>query len=166
MWICVQCRSTFCDGCWDKQSAHKDYDEDLFGIGFESSGFGPHEKVTREVFQRLSKIFAGPSDSDRARAHEIESRAKWFGVCRGEGGLLYFGDTDRFTSVINDSWTGEFPDQFPNIVSFVGQTGESDSRLASHGYTPSVTHRYSTKRGREEHHHPDVDRFATASRRP
>ncbi len=51
--------------------------------------------------------------------------AKWFGVCRGERNEFYFEDTDRLTNVINDSWTKEFPDQFPSIVSFVGQTGKS-----------------------------------------
>ncbi len=127
LWICVQCRGTFCNTCWDEQSAHRDPEEDAYDISFETGGFGAHEKVSREVYHRLTPIFAPLSDDERAGAHEKESQAKWFGVCRGEGNYLYLGDTDRLTSVINDSWTKEFPDQFPSIVSFVGQTGKSYS---------------------------------------
>ncbi|KAH6635987.1 hypothetical protein F5144DRAFT_644463, partial [Chaetomium tenue] len=84
---------------------------------------GIHEKVSKEVYNRLSHTFAPQSVDRRIRAHETESEAKWFGVNRGEGNHLYFGDTTRLTSIINDSWTADNPDQYPCIASFVGQTG-------------------------------------------
>ncbi|RYP21730.1 hypothetical protein DL765_002086 [Monosporascus sp. GIB2] len=121
IWICVQCRGEFCDNCWGERSAHNS-EGDPYGIDFEPSVFGDHEKVSREVYHRLTRIFAPLSEDRRGGAHEMESQAKWFGICRGVGNQWYFGDTDRLTSIIDDSWTAEFPDQFPSVVSFVGQT--------------------------------------------
>ncbi len=132
MWICIQCRATFCATCWDQQIPHKKPEPELddgFDVPeFESSGYVAHEKVTREVCNRLTRIFADRSEKEQAGYHKMESRAKWFGAYRGDhpgSNQFYLADTDRLTSVINDSWTKEFPDQFPSIVTFVGQTGMS-----------------------------------------
>lgn len=130
IWLCVQCRGTWCDSCWDEIPAHNsNLEDDYFSFDAEESVvIGAHEKVSKEVYTRLSRLFAPlTTDHSRRRAHETELQAKWFGVNRGEGNQLYFGDTNRLTSIINDSWTAEYPDQYPSIVSFVGQTGASSS---------------------------------------
>lgn len=126
IWMCVQCRGSWCDVCWDKIGAHNTSPEDdPFAFNVDSSIIGAHEKVTKEVFTRISQIFRPLQPALRTSAHEKESQAKWFGIYRGDGNQLYFGDTNRLTNIIEDSWTAENPDQYPSIVSFVGQTGMS-----------------------------------------
>ncbi|KAK3995012.1 acyl transferase/acyl hydrolase/lysophospholipase [Cladorrhinum sp. PSN332] len=138
IWLCVQCRSSWCDKCWDKYPAHNPSleNDDPFAFDVEQSVIGAHEKVSKEVFARLTRVFATLSKDDRQTAHEAESRAKWFGVSRGEGNQLYFGDTNRLTSIINDSWTAEYPDQYPSIVSFVGETGPTLEKVVSDRLIP------------------------------
>ncbi|RYP24694.1 hypothetical protein DL765_000421 [Monosporascus sp. GIB2] len=130
-WVCVQCGGgVFCTVCWDKQWAHG---KARVGPGGAKSGPRiPHEKVNQNVYYRLDEIFNNNNvQSDRYGLHEWEAGAKWFGICRANGGDFHLRDTRRFRDLTADSWTEECPEQFPSLVSFIGQTGNDTPPLVS-----------------------------------
>lgn len=121
IFICPQCRGyPICNDCWDQQPLHRP-DPDFDGP--EASCFAQHEKITQDVYAWHTDNFSRLTEDARRKGHLAEARAKWFGICSDTDGRLFFGDTDRFGALIDESWTREFPDQYPSLVSFVGQTG-------------------------------------------
>lgn len=88
-------------------------------------GGKPHEKADPETICRLQQIF----DPVRSEAdHEIEllkdRETTWFGFGRDSSGHPVFQDYGRFAAIMSESRTGETTDRHPQLVSFIGETGE------------------------------------------
>lgn len=113
---CVNCGCSFCDTCWDKQTAHKPKKR-----GFD----GPaHEKIDRLVVERYRNIFEPSSSTDEQDAlYKDEEDATWFGVGRNRAGDPVFEDYGRYTTLMAESLLPTPSVRYPYLASFIGQTG-------------------------------------------
>ncbi|KAF8848057.1 hypothetical protein BDZ45DRAFT_733176 [Acephala macrosclerotiorum] len=120
--FCVDCGSNYCDACWAKAPPHKQGKVNRDGL--------PHEKINKDVAARLKEIFTPTSDPKiQRRLHEEDRDTTWFGVCRGTSGHPELQDYGRYSRLIRESWNGKFRERWPQLVSFVGQTGSGKSTL-------------------------------------
>ncbi|KAF5003652.1 hypothetical protein FDECE_9823 [Fusarium decemcellulare] len=113
-WKCVQCGSSFCDECWPKERPHW---PGKVGIDGRS-----HEKVDEEVINRLSQIFSQPPSEEQTERHRRDVNTTWFGVIK-EANQSYLHYSNRLVDILRDSQMGQHSERFPQLVSFVGQTG-------------------------------------------
>jgi hypothetical protein len=114
--FCVDCGSNYCDDCWMKAPPHK--------LGKVNRDGLPHEKINKEVATRLKEIFTPTSDPNTQRQlHQADRDTTWFGVCRGSSGRPELQDHGRYSRLVRDSWTRKYRERWPQLVSFVGQTG-------------------------------------------
>lgn len=95
-------------------------------------GFGgkPHEKASPRTIYKLQQIFEPiRSEAD----HEIEllkdRETTWFGFGRDSSGHPVFQDYGRFAAIMNESRTSEATERYPQLVSFIGETGAGKSTL-------------------------------------
>ena len=115
-WTCVQCNNeAFCDECWGKERPHKPG-----AVGIDGR---PHEKVDVEVVARLTRIFGDSRSPEEQEAlHVSDIDTTWFGVMKGANQpVLHY--SHRLLDIMRESQTGQYPERFPHLVSFVGQTG-------------------------------------------
>lgn len=85
-----------------------------------------HEKINKEVAARLKEIFTPTSDPyTQRRLHQEDRDTTWFGVCRGSSGRPELRDYGRYSELARGSWTNKYRERWPQLVSFVGQTGMS-----------------------------------------
>jgi hypothetical protein len=113
---CVDCDSSYCNNCWKEAKPHKRGKVNRDGM--------PHEKINKQVKERLEKIFTPTSDPNtQRRLHQEDRETTWFGVCRGVMGHPELQDHGRYTRLIRESWTSQHLERWPQLVSFVGQTG-------------------------------------------
>lgn len=117
-YFCIDCGSTYCEICWLKVRAHAPGKVNRDGI--------PHEKCNKRNVERLKEIFTPASDpDDRRQLHETDAETTWFGVTRNvvtNSASLY--DYGRYCTIMRNSSTSEYPERWPQLVSFVGQTGK------------------------------------------
>jgi len=115
-WNCVQCANdAFCDDCWNKQRPHR-----AGAVGIDGR---PHEKVDVEVVSRLTQIFGhNRTPEEQEGLHISDISTTWFGVMKGAG-RPFLHCSNRLVDIMCESQTGQHPERFPHIVSFVGQTG-------------------------------------------
>ena len=117
-WLCVGCDSTYCDSCWDKQGPHKT----------GKSGVN-HEKVNRQIYDRLRPILDPPEDLEEVRRlHVKDADTTWFGVEK-DGGTPFFQDYGRYAVLMAETKQPYQDDRTPQLVSFVGQTGVSHAKM-------------------------------------
>ncbi|KAK0670208.1 hypothetical protein QBC41DRAFT_97026 [Cercophora samala] len=136
-WVCVQCGGgVFCTDCWDKQWAHKKIEPQARMWRSRPVTAKPkqqvqHEKVNREIYYRFADIFDNTTDDDeRLKLHAWEAGAKWFGITRDSNtGQFRFGATPRFREIMMDGFKPGSQEQFPSLVSFIGQTGAGKSTM-------------------------------------
>lgn len=129
-WICAQCTDGLCSVCWDKIPAHRKVLE-----GRRGPRARPHEKVDLKVYYRLSEIFE-PRNIASQKDTEWEAGAKWFYVSRTANGDFRLGDMPRFRQLTAPRRENQCAEQFPSLVSFIGQTGNNTSQfvpLLDHG---------------------------------
>ena len=88
-----------------------------------------HEKVDEEVVQRLQQIFGQPSQDEQSNRHGGDIDTTWFGVDK-DANQSFLHSSNRLVEVLHESQTGEFTERFPQLVSFVGQTGKSLSAVS------------------------------------
>jgi hypothetical protein len=120
--FCVDCGLTFCNDCWHATPAHAP------GV-FNRDGM-PHEMINKHVASRLNKIFTVSNDPVRQRElHETDAETTWFGVTRNATGSPVLQDYGRYSTIMRNSHTGDYPQRWPQLVSFVGQTGNSSWAL-------------------------------------
>ncbi|KAK2606241.1 hypothetical protein QQS21_003289 [Conoideocrella luteorostrata] len=121
--ICIQCNNLpFCDTCWSTWVLHAD--------GATGWGGRPHEKSDPHVITRLRGILEPTtSNVDHEKSLELDDDTTWFGVVRDLSQQQVFQDYGRFAALMSESQSEETQDRFPQLVSFIGQTGAGKSTL-------------------------------------
>ena len=120
-YYCVNCDGNFCDPCWDKERPHA---QGKFG----PDGL-PHEKADPLVVNRLKETFAPPDNPKiQQRMHIEDEDTTWFGIARDATNMPIFQDYGRYATLMANSATGELT-RYPQLVSFIGQTGAGKSTL-------------------------------------
>jgi energy-coupling factor transporter ATP-binding protein EcfA2 len=121
-YYCVNCDSSFCNGCWARERAHKPGKLGPDGL--------PHEKADPTVVNRLKETFAPPSDPEaQEKMHLEDEDTAWFGIARDEANCPIFQDFGRYATLMANSATDKYPARYPQLVSFIGQTGAGKSTL-------------------------------------
>jgi len=122
VWDCSYCDMNFCDDCWGKQGPHK--------AGRTGPDGLPHEKANPTVVKRLRDILTPPREHREQQILHIEDEdTTWFGMVRNSQNSPAFQDYGRYSAIMADSNSGEFKYRFPQLVSFIGQTGAGKSTL-------------------------------------
>jgi energy-coupling factor transporter ATP-binding protein EcfA2 len=122
VYYCVNCDSSLCDRCWEKERSHKPGKLGPDGL--------PHEKAEVSVVNRLKQTFNPPSDPEtQSRMHIEDEDATWFGIGRDGANRPIFQDYGRYATLMANSATGEHAARYPQLVSFIGQTGAGKSTL-------------------------------------
>ncbi|KAE8449132.1 hypothetical protein EG329_008516 [Mollisiaceae sp. DMI_Dod_QoI] len=122
-WTCIQCNNdSFCDDCWGKERAHRPG-----AVGFDGK---PHEKTDRRVVERLREILEPERTPEQQQeSHRNDEDTTWFGIARDSANLPIFQDYERYASIMAQSRTSEVNVRYPQLVSFIGQTGAGKSTL-------------------------------------
>ena len=113
-YYCAQCDCSFCDTCWDKQPAHKPKKRGADGRA--------HEKIDRLVVERYRNILEPISDSQE----QDDEDTTWFGVGRNEADEPVFEDYGQYATLMAESHSEAHKIRFPQLVSFIGQTGRAE----------------------------------------
>ncbi|PVI02430.1 hypothetical protein DM02DRAFT_701953 [Periconia macrospinosa] len=122
IWNCAYCDMNFCDSCWSKQGPHK--------LGRTGPDGLPHEKTNPKIIKRLKDILSPPSDQGAQETLHVEDEdTTWFGLARDTHNKPFFQDYGRYASIMADSNTVEHQSRYPQLVSFIGQTGAGKSTL-------------------------------------
>ncbi|KAL8765647.1 MAG: hypothetical protein Q9209_007327 [Squamulea sp. 1 TL-2023] len=116
-WYCVPCDCSFCDICWDKQPAHRPKKRGADGYG--------HERIDKLVVERYRSILEPSSNAEEQEAlHRDDEDSTWFGIGRDDADEPVFEDYGRFAALMQDSLPRPGVVRHPQLVSFIGQTGE------------------------------------------
>jgi energy-coupling factor transporter ATP-binding protein EcfA2 len=119
-WHCTQCDCDYCDECWAQQGPHKP----------GKKGQSSHEKADLGVVQRYESMLTPPNDSREQREQHLEDqKSAWFGIVRDEHDKPMFFDYGTYSSIIADTTTVDCPTRYPQLVSFIGQTGAGKSTI-------------------------------------
>ncbi|KAI0517620.1 FabD/lysophospholipase-like protein [Xylaria bambusicola] len=120
---CIQCNNlSFCNDCWSKWVLHQPG-----AVGYDDR---PHEKADVQVVQRLRQILDPKrTESDHEKDLQNDDDTTWFGVERDSSNQAIFQDHGRFTTLMTDSHSSELGNRYPQLVSFIGQTGAGKSTL-------------------------------------
>jgi energy-coupling factor transporter ATP-binding protein EcfA2 len=122
IWNCSYCDMNFCDQCWGKQGPHK--------AGRTGPDGLPHEKANPTIVRRLKDILTPPKDPGQQQNLHIEDEdTTWFGLGRDNPSRPVFQDYGRYSAIMADSNSGEYKFRYPQLVSFIGQTGAGKSTL-------------------------------------
>lgn len=122
IWSCSYCGMNFCDQCWSKQPQHRSGRTGPDGL--------PHEKANPAIVKRLKDILTPPPGYTEQQSLHVEDQdTTWFGLGRNSQNAPVFQDYGRFATIMADSNTGEFKYRYPQLVSFIGQTGAGKSTL-------------------------------------
>ncbi|KAI4668760.1 uncharacterized protein J4E78_002588 [Alternaria triticimaculans] len=90
----------------------------------------PHEKANPTVVKRLRDILTPPREHREQQILHIEDEdTTWFGMVRNSQNSPAFQDYGRYSAIMADSNSGEYKYRFPQLVSFIGQTGAGKSTL-------------------------------------
>ncbi|RGP77832.1 hypothetical protein FLONG3_4008 [Fusarium longipes] len=119
-WKCVQCDDFFCNDCWPKERPHRPGK-----VGIDGR---EHEKVDEDIVHRLQQIFGQPTAEEQHRRHTNDINTTWFGVTK-EHDQPYLHYSNRLVDILRESQMGAFTERFPQLVSFVGQTGAGKSTV-------------------------------------
>ena len=115
---CVHCDCSFCDACWDKQPAHKPNKRGTDGQA--------HERIDRLVVQRYRNILEPRTSVEEQDAlHKDDEESTWFGIGRNGDEEPIFEDYGRFATLMAESLPNAPTTRYPQLVSFIGQTGTS-----------------------------------------
>ncbi|KAF2399012.1 hypothetical protein EJ06DRAFT_479226 [Trichodelitschia bisporula] len=114
---CPNCNLRLCDVCWDRQQAHRK----------KSRGPQVHEKENPLLHDRFHKILHASSDDN---AHILDERTKWLGMYHLNGSdTPVLEEFDAYTDIVTRNIKANSPEKYPQLVSFVGETGAGKSTL-------------------------------------
>ncbi|KAK8041498.1 hypothetical protein PG994_014505 [Apiospora phragmitis] len=112
---CIQCNNlAFCDPCWPRWVLHVPG-----AVGWDGK---PHEKADLMVIHRLRQIL------EPAELLEDEDTT-WLGFGRDSSGRSVLHDYGRFAAIMGETTAEDTTERFPQLVSFVGETGAGKSTL-------------------------------------
>ena len=115
---CVSCDSMYCQLCWGNQGPHRPGKIDSKGL--------PHEQTVERIYQLLRPIYHPAEEEKEIRQLHIEDQqTAWFGVEKNKSGNPLFQDHGRYAALMSETKQPSATTRFPQLVSFVGQTGES-----------------------------------------
>ncbi|KAK6850624.1 hypothetical protein PG987_000258 [Apiospora arundinis] len=122
---CIQCSNfSFCDECWSAWPLHE---PGCFGYDGK-----PHEKSNAQVVKRLRDILQ-PQRTPKAHEDQLQQDddTTWFGIERDSANVATFQDYGRFATLMSESKTPGLNDgdRYPQLVSFIGQTGAGKSTI-------------------------------------
>ena len=145
---CSACGANFCDGCWGSQIAHEP--------GRKSDL--RHEKSDPGITRRIQEILTPSTDRNIQRQlHMNDADTTWLRYTRPslvqEPKIEEYG---RYKKLMQDSFTTQFTERWPQLVSFIGLTG---NMLKSETCTRFVNN----NRRWEKYHNKDVDRITGCS---
>lgn len=84
----------------------------------------PHEKTDRNVVNRLRDILEPKRTVEEQQSlHKNDEDTTWFGIARDTANLPIFQDYGRYGTIMSESQTSENNVRYPQLVSFIGQTG-------------------------------------------
>jgi energy-coupling factor transporter ATP-binding protein EcfA2 len=90
----------------------------------------PHEKANPAVVQRFRDILNPPkSPLEQEALHREDESTTWFGLTRDEDDRVSLQDFGRYAAIMADSNPGTNQLRYPQLVSFIGQTGAGKSTL-------------------------------------
>ncbi|KAL8762431.1 MAG: hypothetical protein Q9184_001559 [Pyrenodesmia sp. 2 TL-2023] len=90
----------------------------------------PHERTDKEIYERLQRILDPPeSVSELSLLHQEDESTTWFGIEKGLNGPPVFQDHGRFAALMADTKQPNGGMRYPQLVSFVGETGAGKSTL-------------------------------------
>lgn len=122
IWNCSYCDMNFCDQCWGKQGPHKPGRTGPDGL--------PHEKANPAIVKRLKDILTPPKEhSEQQLLHVEDEDTTWFGLARDNQNRPLFQDYGRYSAIMADSNSGDYKFRYPQLVSFIGQTGAGKSTI-------------------------------------
>ncbi|KAF2134377.1 hypothetical protein P153DRAFT_402048 [Dothidotthia symphoricarpi CBS 119687] len=122
IWDCSYCGMSFCDQCWDEQGPHQSGRTGPDGL--------PHEKANPTIVKRLKNILTPPqAHGEQQTLHVEDEDTTWFGLARDNQNRPIFQDYGRYSAIMADSNSGEYKLRYPQLVSFIGQTGAGKSTL-------------------------------------
>ncbi|KAF2462499.1 uncharacterized protein BDR25DRAFT_397579 [Lindgomyces ingoldianus] len=122
IWNCSYCDMNFCDLCWGRQGPHKPGRTGPDGL--------PHEKADPNIVKRLKNILTPPTDTfEQQSLHLDDEDTTWFGIARDNNNQSVFQDYGRYATIMIDSTTGAHKLRYPQLISFIGQTGAGKSTL-------------------------------------
>lgn len=147
VFMCIQCcEFRFCDDCWSLQAVHEP--------GLVGWGGQPHEKSDPNVVKTLQEIL---ERKWQPVEHESELIADydttWFGVGRGNDNQPVFQDHGRFATLMGENSTDDSGSRYPQLVTFIGQTGQTQPALL-----PRAVNKLTEGRRRKEHPNQDSHR--------
>jgi energy-coupling factor transporter ATP-binding protein EcfA2 len=112
----------FCDDCWGKQGPHK--------LGRNGPDGLPHEKGDPTIVKRLKNILTPPTNTEeQQQLHVDDEDTTWFGIARDDANQPIFQDYGRYANIMSDTTSGVHTLRYPQLVSFIGQTGAGKSTL-------------------------------------
>jgi hypothetical protein len=113
VFYCNKCLVTLCDMCWDEQAAHK-----------KNKG---HVRTSPEDQDIVNRIMH-PQSANADSLHQANYGSKWFGVSI-QHKKVTLNTTNRYRELSMDTHFQH--EQYPALISFVGQTGAGKSTLIS-----------------------------------
>jgi hypothetical protein len=115
---CIQCNNdAFCGDCWGKERPHRPG-----AVGFDGR---PHEQTDKRVVDRLRKILEPKRTSaEQQEQHKSDEDTTWFGIARDSANMPIFQDYGRYAKIMAQSRTSGIKVKYPQLVSFIGQTGK------------------------------------------
>jgi hypothetical protein len=113
-YFCINCISWYCNTDWHVQGPH-DPSKAVSGR--------QHEKVEKDVYHRLLPLLEPPKNREELiKLHQADHDTIWFGV--SERDSRGFSDYGRYSTLMADSQPATGEVQYPQLVSFIGQTSK------------------------------------------
>lgn len=112
------------------------------------------------MVQRLKQTFGDATPEEQSAQHIKDLNTIWFGVIKEANQCLSLHYSTRLVDIMQDSQSGEYQERFPQLVSFVGQTGKCPWLRQTFGRscidTSGSRRHFFLSRSRKEHGHKNA----------
>ena len=117
--FCSACGANFCEQCWGTQIAHRP----------ESMADALHEKSDPEITECLQGILTPTTNPDtQKQLHLEDSETTWLRYIRDPLQEPELHEEARYKKLMQDIFTTEWTERWPQLVSFIGQTGKQSDQ--------------------------------------
>lgn len=84
----------------------------------------PHEKTDRDIMNRLQNVLEPTRTAGQQQdLHKSDEDTTWFGIARDTANSPILTDYGRYATIMTQSQMAEVNVRCPQLVSFIGQTG-------------------------------------------